>query len=96
MDRPKQDPDRLVCGMTQKTARRYIVVRQQIDMLVNRLYRAGAYLTEFEKIKPIGICRTLSLTGRLIMHEAMLIRDYLENEFASLEKVCSAVNHPKK
>ncbi len=85
MERPKQDPDRLICGMTQETAQCYIVVRQEISLIINRLYRAGSYLSEFEKIKPTTICRTLSLMGRLIMHEAMLISDYLEDEFVSLE-----------
>jgi hypothetical protein len=81
------NPDRLICGMTQETAQRYIVVRQEISLIINRLYRTGSYLSEFEKIKPTAICRTLSLMGRLIMHEAMLIGDYLENEFVSAQKV---------
>jgi hypothetical protein len=81
------NPDRLICGMTQETAQRYIVIRQEISLTINRLYKTGSYLSEFEKIKPTAVCRTLSLMGRLIMHEAMLIGDYLENEFASMQKV---------
>ena len=81
------NPDRLICGMTPKTARRYIVVRKEISLIINRLYRAGSYLSEFEKIKPVPVCRTLSMMGRLIMHEAMLIGDYLEHEFVPVQKV---------
>lgn len=81
------NPDRLICGMTPKTAQRYIVVRQEISLIINRLYNAGSYLSEFEKIKPTAFCRTLSLMGRLVMYEAMLIGDYLEHEFASMHKV---------
>ena len=96
MSRQKDDPVRLICGMNQETANSYIVVRQEIGMIINRLHKAGDYLSEFEKIKPGGICRTLSLMGKSIMHDAALIREYLDNDFVSLERIEDALSELKQ
>ena len=96
MCRTKDGPDRMICGMTQETAESYIVVRQEISMIINRLCKAGVYLSKFEKIKSDGICRTLSLMGKSIIHDALLIGEYLENDFVSLEKVEAALGELEK
>lgn len=80
------DP-KLICGMSEPAARRYIVVRKEIDILINQVHKAGYWLSEFENAKPEGLSHTLAMMGVLIMHNMSAIHDYLENEFASLEKI---------
>lgn len=77
----------LVCGMTPSTAKRYIVVRQEIDLIVERINKVGIRLSELEKVRPDGICKTLSRMGTSIMQGMAQIQDYLENEFVSVEKI---------
>lgn len=87
MNPPENDPARMICGMTKPTAKRYIVVRKEIDMLINQVHKAGYWLSEFEKVKPEGLSHTLAMMGVLIMHNMSAVHDYLENEFASLQKI---------
>ena len=95
MTHPKDDPV-VICGMTEAAAKRYIVVRQEVLVIIDRLHKAGYYLNQFDEIRPTGIGYTLALMGRSIMHDTVLIDYYLENEFASLEKVYEAVYGLKK
>lgn len=85
------DPNTLICGMTPTTARRYLVIRQEIDIMIQRIHKAGHWLSEFDKAKPEGLSHTLSMMGVMIMHSTSAVNDYLENEFASLEKVRQAL-----
>ena len=87
------EPNKLICGMTTSTARRYIVVRQEIDMLIEQVNKAGHWLSEFKKVKPDGLCHTLSMMGVLIMNNMAKIHDYLENEFASVDTVREALKN---
>jgi hypothetical protein len=89
------EPRKLICGMTQTTARRYIVIRKEIDIMIERTHKAGHWLSEFDKAQPDGLCHTLSMMGVLIMHSMAVIHDYLENEFASKETVMDQLQ-PKK
>jgi hypothetical protein len=90
------DQNKLICGMTAPTARRYIVVRKEIDILIKQVNKAGHWLSEFEKAKPDGLCHTLAMIGVLIMHNMAQIHHYLENEFVSLEKIYDAINDHRK
>ena len=90
------DQRKLICGMTESTARRYIVVRKEFDMIISRVHKSGYWLSEFENVKPDGLCKTLSLMGLSIMHAMAQIHDYLENEFISLERIYDAVNNHKE
>jgi hypothetical protein len=85
------DPNKLICGMTEPTARRYIVVRKEIDMLIHQVHKAAHWLSEFDKVKPDGLCHTLSTAGVLIMHNMASLHHYLENEFVSLTTVRDAL-----
>ena len=96
MNYPKDDPARMICGMTESTARRYIVIRKELDMIIARLHKAGYWLSEFETVKPDGLCKTLTLMGLSVMHSMSQIHDYLENEFVSLEKLYEAVKDRKE
>ena len=77
----------LVCGMTPSTAKRYVVVRKEIDLIIERINKAGLRLIEFEKVKPDGLCKTLSRMGISIMQGMAQIQEYLDNEFVSVEKI---------
>jgi hypothetical protein len=96
MNHPKDDPVRMICGMTEPTARRYMVIRKELDMIIARVHKAAYWLSEFEKAKADGLCQTLTLMGLSIMHSMSQIYDYLESEFVSLESVSDAVNDRKK
>ena len=87
------EPDKLICGMTKSTAQRYIVVRKEIDIVIQKVHKAGHWLSEFDKVKPEGLCNTLSLMGVSIMHAMAQLQDYLENEFASLDTVRDALKN---
>ena len=91
MSRPKDAPARLICGMRPATAQRYIVVREQFDIIIKQIHKAGCWLSEFENVRPTGLCRTLTIIGRGLIHNAAQIHDYLENEFVSLEKLTAAI-----
>jgi len=90
------DPNKLICGMTQPTAQRYIVVRKELDMIIQKVHKAGYWLSEFETANPQGMSKTLSLMGLSIMHAMAQIHDYLENEYVSLDKVYDAVKNNKE
>jgi hypothetical protein len=92
---PKDNP-LMICGMSEQTAQRYITVRQELDILIDRIHKAGNHLSRLETVQPVTIARFLVSTGRSITHAMALVHDYLENEFASLEKVRKAVKHRKK
>lgn len=77
----------LICGMTPSTARRYVVVRQEIDLIIDQVNKAGYWLSDFEKDKTDDLRKALTRMGRLIMHAMVQIQDYLENEFVSVEKI---------
>ena len=96
MNDPKDDPKRMICGMTEPTARRYIDIRKELDMIIARVHKAGYWLSEFDKAHPAGMCKTLSLMGLSIMHSMSQIHNYLENEFVSLERVYDAFKDRKK
>jgi hypothetical protein len=96
MNHPKDDPARTVCGMTEPTARRYIVIRKELDMIIARVHKAGYWLSELDKADPAGMSKTLTLMGVSIMHAMAQIHDYLENEFVSLERIHDAVKGRKK
>jgi hypothetical protein len=89
-------PNELICGMTEPTARRYIVVRKELDILINQVNKAGHWLSEFEKAKPDGLCHTLAMMGVLIMHNMAQIHHYLENEFVSVQQISNALNNRQK
>ena len=89
-------PDKLICGMTASTAQRYIVVRKELDIVIKQVHKAGYWLSEFETVKPDGLCKTLSLMGVSIMNAMARIHDYLEDEFVSLEKIYDAINDHKE
>ena len=86
------EPDKLICGMTEPTARRYIVIRKEIDIMIERINKAGYWLSEFDKAQPEGLSHTLAMMGVMIMHSISTIHDYLENEFASLDTVRDELN----
>ena len=90
------DPNKLICGMTQPTAQRYLVVRKELDMLISRVHKAGYWLSEFEKVKPDGLCHTLSMMGIMVMNSISMIHHYLEDEFASLAAVRDGLNNPEQ
>jgi hypothetical protein len=96
MNNPKDDPKRMICGMAEPTAKRYITMRKELDAIIARVHRAGYWLSEFDKADPVGMCKTLSLMGVSIMHAMARIHDYLENEFVSLAKIYDGVNGRKK
>jgi hypothetical protein len=77
----------LICGMTPATARRYVVVRTEIDLIIERISTVGIRLSELEKVRPDGLCKTLSRMGSSIMQGTAQIQDYLENEFVSVDKI---------
>ena len=85
------ESDKPICGMTPTTARRYLVIRQEIDIMIQRIHKAGHWLSEFDKANPEGLSHTLSMMGVMIMHSTSAVHDYLENEFASLETVRQAL-----
>lgn len=87
------DRNKLICGMTPTTAERYLVIRQEIDIMIQRIHKAGHWLSEFDKAKPEGLSHTLSMMGVMIMHSTSAVHDYLENEFASLEKIVDALKN---
>ena len=89
------DPNKLICGMTEHTARRYLVIREQIDIMIERTHKAGHWLSEFDKAQPEGLSHTLSMMGVMIMHSMSMIHDYLENEFASVETVTDQLQSKK-
>jgi hypothetical protein len=89
------EPDKLICGMSQPTARRYIVIRKEIDIMIERIHKAGYWLSEFDKAEPARMVHTLSMMGVMIVHSISMIHDYLENEFASLQVVRDALNDPE-
>ncbi len=91
-----KDPIKLIYGMTESTAQRYIVVRKELDIVIQRIHKAGYWLSEFDKADPAGMCNTLSLMGVSIMHNMALIHHYLEDEFVSLERVYDALADRKK
>ena len=84
-------PDKLICGMTPSTARRYLVIRQEIDIMIQRIHKAGYWLSEFDKAPSEGLRHTLSMMGVMIVHSISTIHDYLEIEFASLDAVRQAL-----
>ena len=86
----------LVCGMSPSAANRYLIVRKEIDIMIQRIHKAGYWLSEFDKAKPEGLSHTLSIMGVMIVHSISTIHDYLENEFASLDTVRESLknNHP--
>jgi hypothetical protein len=86
----------MICGMTEPTARRYIDIRKELDMIITRVHKAVYWLSEFDKADPAGMCKTLTLMGVSIMHSMAQIHDYLENEFVSLERVYDIVKDRKK
>jgi len=85
------DTDKLICGMIPSTAERYLIVRQEIDIMIQRIHKAGYWLSEFDKAQPEGLSHTLSMMGVMIMHSIATVHDYLENEFASLDTVRQAL-----
>jgi len=85
------DRNKLICGMIPSTAERYLVVRQEIDIMIQRIHKAGLWLSEFDKAQPEGLSHTLSMMGVMIMHSTSAVHDYLENEFASLDTVRQAL-----
>ncbi|MGD9368983.1 MAG: hypothetical protein PVH87_24980 [Desulfobacteraceae bacterium] len=85
------DPNKMICGMTPTTAERYLVIRQEIDIMIQRIHKAGYWLSEFDKAQPEGLRHTLSMMGVMIVHSISTIHDYLENEFASLDTVRQAL-----
>jgi hypothetical protein len=87
------DPNKLICGMSQDTAERYVTIRQEIDSMIERIHKAGYWLSDFDKVKPDGLCHTLSMVGVMIMHSTAVIHDYLENEFASKKFVMETLQH---
>lgn len=89
-------PDKLICGMTEPTARRYIVVRKELDILINQVHKAGHWLSEFKTVKPEGLCHTLATMGVLIMHNMAQVHHYLENEFVSVQKISDALNNRRQ
>jgi hypothetical protein len=86
------DQYKLICGMTAATARRYIVVRKELDILINQVNKAGHWLSEFEKAKPDNLCHALAMMGVLIMHNMAQVHHYLENEFVSLQQISDALH----
>ena len=90
------EPNKLICGMTKPTARRYVVVRQEIDIMIERINKAGHWLSEFDKVKPDGLCHTLSMMGVMLMHSISVIHYYLEDEFASLDAVRDGLKNPEQ
>lgn len=84
-----------ICGMTQTTARRYLMIRKQIDIMIERVNKAGYWLSEFDKVKPDGLSHTLSMMGVMIMHSMAVIHNCLENEFASIETVTDRLQSKK-
>lgn len=85
------DRSKLICGMIPSTAERYLVVRQEIDIMIQRIHKAGLWLSEFDKAQPEGLRHTLSMMGVMIVHSISTIHDYLENELASLDTVRQAL-----
>jgi hypothetical protein len=77
----------LICGMTPSTAKRYVVVRKEIDLIIERINKTGHWFSEFEKVKTGGIGKTLTLMGRSIMQDMAQVRHYLEDGFVSVEKI---------
>jgi hypothetical protein len=77
----------LICGMSPSTAGRYLVVRNQIEMIIEKVNKAGHWLGDFEKVRTEGICKTLAGVGRMLTHEMAQLEDYLDNEFVSMEKL---------
>lgn len=86
---------RLVCGMSPSAAKRYLIVRKEIDIMIKRIHQAGHWLSEFDKAQPEGLCHTLSMMGVMIMHSISAVHDYLENEFASFEKVRESLKNKR-
>lgn len=91
MSCPKKSKVRLICGMSPSAAKRYIVVRKELDPVIDKVHKIGCWLSDFENVKTTGLCKTLASTGRGLMHFAAQLHDYLENEFASLEKAVEAL-----
>jgi hypothetical protein len=86
----------LICGMTPETARRYLVVRKEVDMIIEQVDTVGRWLGEFDKIKVDGLCKTLTRFGLLIVNATAQIQDYLDNEFVSVEKIRAAADELTK
>ena len=85
MNYPKDDSDRMICGMTEQTAIRYMNTRKEIDVIMARVHKAGYWLSEFEKVDLASMHETLSLMGLSIMNAMTKIHYCLENDFVSLE-----------
>ena len=77
----------LICGMTPSTARRYVVVRKEIDLIIKRVHKAGQWLSDLEKLRPGDHQKIVIKMGRSIMSATAQVQDYLENEFISVEKI---------
>ena len=77
----------LICGMTPSTARRYVVVRAEIDLIIERVHKAGQWLSDLEKLRPGDHQKIVIKMGRSIMSATAQVQDYLENEFVSVEKI---------
>jgi hypothetical protein len=96
MKNPKDDPKRMICGMTEPTAKRYINMRKELDAIIARVHKAGYWLSEFDKANPAGMTNTLTLMGLTIMHEMAQIHHCLETDFVSLARIYDAFNGRKK
>jgi len=77
----------LICGMTPATAKRYVVVRHEIDLIIDRVNKAGHWLNQLEKARPGDHRKILIQMGRSIMNAMAQVQDYLENEFVSVDKI---------
>jgi uncharacterized protein Yka (UPF0111/DUF47 family) len=58
----------LICGMTPATAKRYVVVRHEIDLIIDRVNKAGHWLNQLEKARPGDHRKILISMGRSIMN----------------------------
>jgi hypothetical protein len=94
--RPLPNDPAVICGMSPQIARNYVIVRKELCPLIERIHKAGCYLSKFEKIRPTGVCQTLGWIGRGLMHDASTITDYLENEYASEQTVHEALRNLKQ
>jgi hypothetical protein len=91
MKNSKDDSVRMICGMTEQTAIRYMVTRKELDMIITRVHKVGYWLSEFDKVDLVDMHKTLSLMGLSIMNAMTKIHYCLENDFVSLESTYYAV-----
>lgn len=96
MSRPKKSEIRLICGTHAATAQRYIIVRKELELVIGKVHRIGCWLSAAETVRATGLCKTLALAGRSLMHLAAQLHDCLETEFASLEKAVEALKSTDK